>query len=314
MLRDRVKKTIRLSQADYINKMSRFIDAKQRRRQRRTPMTSTELMPFEGKTPFPQITDYQRKTGTILYAAVITRPDVAFACSRLTRFNLNPGPQHQEAANRVIEYLLDTATFALKLGGEDGMATWSDASFADNTLDRRSSQGYVMKLFGGTIGWRANKQDTVTTSTTEAELLALAQATKEALFADRLVKEIGVELEDKAVQLWCDNTQTIGLVTKEVAILRTKLRHVDIHNHWLREVVERGQIRVNYTPTKQMVADGLTKALSDVDFLRFRDQIGVVDVTEALNARNESMRILRDEDLEALEDEFPGGEAEIVSK
>lgn len=49
-----------------------------------------------------------------------------------------------------------------------------------------------MKLFGGTIGWRANKQDTVTTSTTEAELLGLAQATKEAIYASRLIKELGV--------------------------------------------------------------------------------------------------------------------------
>jgi hypothetical protein len=310
VLRNRATRTIWLSQADYINKMSRFCAPRESRRRRRTPMTAAELQPFEGQASYSQIREYQRKTGTILYAAVITRPDVAFACSRLTRFNLNPGPQHHEAANRVIEYLLDTATFALKFGGEDDMATWSDASFADNTLDRRSSQCYAMKLFGGTIGWRANKQDTVTTSTTEAELLALAQATKEALFADRLVKEIGVELDDSAVRLWCDNTQTIGLVTKEVATLQTKLRHVDIHNHWLREAVEKGQIRVNYVPTKEMVADGLTKALSEADFLRFRNQIGVVDVAEALSARK--LRILNDEDLEALEDEFQGGEAEIV--
>jgi hypothetical protein len=161
-----------------------------------------------------------------------------------------PGPQHHQAAIRVIEYLLDTVTHALKLGGEDTMAMWSDASFVDNSIDRRSSQAYVMKLFGGTTGWQANKQDTVTTSTTEADLLALAQATQEALFARRLVSEIGVTLDDDAVQLWCDNTQTIGLVTKEIATLQTKLRHVDMHNHWLREVAK-GQIRVTYVPSKR---------------------------------------------------------------
>jgi hypothetical protein len=132
------------------------------------------------------------------------------------------------------------------------------------------------------------------------------------MFANRLVKEIGITLDDDAIQLWCDNTQTIGLVTKEIATLQTKLRHVDIHNHWLREAVETGQIRVNYTPTKQMVADGLTKALPEADFLRFRNQIGVVDATEALITRSESLRILKDEDLEALEDEFQGGEVEVV--
>jgi hypothetical protein len=64
-------------------------------------------------------------------------------------------------------------------------------------------------------------------------MLALAQATKEALYARRLINEIGVTLDDNAIQLLCDNTQIIGLVIKETTILHTKLRHVDIHNHWL---------------------------------------------------------------------------------
>ena len=68
----------------------------------------------------------------------------------------------------------------------------SDASFADNTADRKSSQAYAMKLFNGLIGWRANKQDTVTTSTTEAELLALSQAAKESQYVGRLLKKLTV--------------------------------------------------------------------------------------------------------------------------
>ena len=88
-----------------------------------------------------------------------------------------------------------------------------------------------MKLFGGIIGWRANKQDTVTTSTTEAELLSLAQATKEAMFVQRLLSELGIKFEDPRIRLWCDNKQTIGLINNELLTLRTKLRHVDIHNH-----------------------------------------------------------------------------------
>jgi hypothetical protein len=63
----------------------------------------------------------------------------------------------------------------------------SNASFADNTFDRKSSQAFAIKLFGGLIGWKANKQDTVITSTTEAEFLAFAQAAKETLFVNRLL-------------------------------------------------------------------------------------------------------------------------------
>jgi len=105
---------------------------------------------------------------------VITRPDIAFAASRLFRFNTNPGPEHHKAADQVLHYLHNTRRLALQLGGEDDFVVASNASFADNSIDRKSSQAYTIKLFGGLVGWRANKQDTVTTSITEAELLALA--------------------------------------------------------------------------------------------------------------------------------------------
>ena len=75
-----------------------------------------------------------------------------------------------------------------------------------------------MKLFGGLIGWRANKQPTVTTSTTEAKLLALSQAAKEALYVSRLIAELSVQLDDSCIQILCDNKQTIQLVTAEIAL------------------------------------------------------------------------------------------------
>jgi hypothetical protein len=63
----------------------------------------------------------------------------------------------------------------------------SDASFANNNTNRKSSQAFAMKLFGGLIGWRANKQDTIITLITEAELLALAQAAKESIYVSKLL-------------------------------------------------------------------------------------------------------------------------------
>jgi hypothetical protein len=138
---------------------------------------------------------------------------------RLSRFLVNLSPTHQEAADRVLLYLQNTQGLALQLGGEDDLLVASDASFADNTLDRKSSQAYVIKLFGGLIGWRASKQDTVTTSTTEAELLALSQAAKEALYVSRLITELSVRLDDQRIRIQCDNRQTIRLLTAKIALL-----------------------------------------------------------------------------------------------
>ena len=163
-----------------------------------------------------------------------TRPDIAFATLRLARFNVNLSPEHYTEADRAIRYLVATQGLALQFRQGDTSEVGSDASFTDNTLDRKSSQAYLMRLFGGTIGWRTNKQDTVTTSTTEAELLSLAQAEKESLFVLRLINELRVTLDESTITIQCDNLQTIRLINSDIALLQTKLRHVDIHNHWLR--------------------------------------------------------------------------------
>jgi hypothetical protein len=246
-------------------------------------MASVELLPYEGLSRLSDIRRYQRKIGSLLYAAVITRPDIAFATSRLARFLINPSPGHQDAADRALLYLNHTKALALQLGGGDDLVVSSDASFADNSIDRKSSQAYAMKLFGGLIGWRANKQDTVTTSTTEAELLALSQTAKEALYVSRLIQELSVQLDDQRIRIQCDNRQTIRLVTAEIALLQTKLRHVDIHNHWLRQEVSEKRIKVEYTPSKDMLADGFTKVLQNNAFRAFIQQLGLVDITEKLN-------------------------------
>ncbi|KAK1918692.1 hypothetical protein P3342_001741 [Pyrenophora teres f. teres] len=221
IIRDRESRTIQLSQAAYADKISRLADRTDIRHD--TPMATAELLPRDG------LASHQRST------------NIAFATSRLARFLSNPGQEHHDAADRVLLYLLATKHLALQLGDGAGLQIASDASFADNTLDRKSSQGYAIKLFNGIIAWKANKQDTVTTSTTEAELLALSQVAKEALFISRLLKELGIQLENPTVTIQCYNKQTIRLVTEEISKLQTKLRHVDIHNHWIRQEVCHGE-------------------------------------------------------------------------
>ena len=279
IIRDRKAGVIYLSQASYIDKISKLIEHDQ---SGNTPMGVVELMPYELQASKADCHRYQRKTGSILYGAIQTRADVAFAASRLTRFNSNPGPIHQKAADRALCYLRNTRALALMFGAGEGFEVASDASYADNTLDRKSSQAFIMKLFGGLVMWRANKQTTVTTSTTEAELLAISQAAKESLFMSRLFKELEIKLPVAPISIQCDNIQTIRLIKAEIATLRTKLRHVDIHNHWLRQEVQEGRLDVTYTSTAEMMADGLTKSLQQPKFEEFIQQLGLVDISAKL--------------------------------
>ena len=113
------------------------------------------------------------------------------------------------------------------------------------------------------------------------ELLALSHAATESIWWQRFFKEVGFDTKEKQV-IYCDNMQTIRLLTKSDAELNTKLRHVDIHHHWLRQEVQEGRIKVDWTPTSSMAADGLTKALLRQKHEAFIEQLNLVDIEERI--------------------------------
>ena len=153
----------------------------------------------------------------------------------------------------------------------------SDASYGDDLATRRSSEGYVFRLFGCPIDWRAIRQNTVTTSTTEAELLALTHAGKQIMWWQRFFRQLGFD-PGHEYMIHCDNEQTVGLVNKTAPLISTKLRHVDIHQHWLRERVQDKVFTVEKLSTNQILADGLTKPLSRQKHEKFVQLLGMLDL------------------------------------
>ena len=137
-----------------------------------------------------------------------------------------------------------------------------------------------MILYGGPVAWNASKQATVTTSSTEAELLGLSFAAKEVIATMRLFAGLRFHLDENLI-IWCDNKQTIRLVAQELQRLRTALRHVDVHQCWVRQEVQRGTFAVEYIETSKMAADGMTKILNRAKFQTFVKQLGLVRIPEA---------------------------------
>jgi hypothetical protein len=123
------------------------------------------------------------------------------------------------------------------------------------------------------------------------------------------VKELGLSLDDSRITIQCDNKQTIRLINADIALLQTKLRHVDIHNHWLRQEVVRRRTAVIHTPTGDMMADGLTKSLHADQHWRFVRQVGLVDIRPQLHEMKPQE--LTSDDLDQLEDALDGGEVEL---
>ncbi len=179
VIRDRTQRKLWLCQDAYIEKMySQFGHPDATTKAPRTPLSTQTLHPFDSEATKSEVFQYQQRTGSMTYSSAITRPDTAYTTRTLAESLQNPGPDHHMAANRCLEYLYSTRFYALELGSMEPtkpvFAAASDTVFADDPTTRRSTEGFLFQLFGGVIDWQSKKQATVTTSTTEAELLALS--------------------------------------------------------------------------------------------------------------------------------------------
>lgn len=133
---------------------------------------------------------YREAIGSLMYAAVGTRPDIAFAVSTLAQFSDNPGHAHWEATKCIFRYLLGTKKLSLVYGGDHkGLEGFVDADGASQD-HRRAISGYVFLIDGGAVSWSSKKQELVTLSTTEAEYVAATHTAKEAMWIRRLIGEV----------------------------------------------------------------------------------------------------------------------------
>lgn len=159
----------------YCEKLGHKFDLQERSVYPKVPLPqSVTITKNEGDATKAQIKGYQQKVGSIGHSAVSTRPDVARAHAILSQNLQNPSERCLEMADHLLSYRYEKKDLALCYSGKNSAwQMYCDASFADNN-DRKSSQGFLFKIFGGVVEWKATKQKTVTTSTTEAEFLALS--------------------------------------------------------------------------------------------------------------------------------------------
>ena len=288
--RDRDQRKLWLCQDAYVDKIVEIY--KPPNKPIYTPLSKTNRSEYtknEEHTSPSEINAYQRRIGHLIHPSVMARPDVAFSTGLLATFMTNPLQFHRKEADHSVGYLRDTKYFAIEYSarGPSEVSTKpfeiaSDAAYGDNPETRRSSEGYVIKLFGGAIDWKSARQAMVTTSTTEAELVSLSHVATQLIWWNRFFAQLGFKPGHKP-EIFCDNTQTVGLMNKESPKLKTNLRHVDIRQHWLREQAQSGNIKVTWIPTNEMPADGFTKPLARTRHEEFMRHLGLRDLTTILD-------------------------------
>ena len=199
--------------------------------------------------------------GSLLFLANRTRPDMEYAVNFLARFSHNPSIQHWNAVKRVFRYLAGTVDLGIRFqtrAEEPFLFGYSDADFAGDIDERKSTSGYLFIFGGGPISWKSQRQRTVTLSTTEAEYAALTEAVRESNSIRQLLTELGIAVS-QPIPILEDNLSTISLANNHANHKRSK--HVDIRNHYCREQATTGNIAIRYISTDKQAADSLTKPL-----------------------------------------------------
>jgi hypothetical protein len=231
---------------------------------------------------------YQAIVGSLIYAALATRPDISYAVAALSRYNSRPFTSHMTAAKRVLQYLKATADFRLHFNGNGngngngnyGVVGFTDSDWASDSTDRKSQGGHVILTChdGGAISWRSRKQDLIALSTLEAEYIACSEASREARWLLQLQRDIHASQNQASppsslLPIYCDNQGALTHITTGVIKARTK--HIDVCYHNSADLHAGKIVDYSYVDTNDNVADILTKPLTKEKHMQFTKGMGL---------------------------------------
>lgn len=235
-----------------------------------TPMPFGATLPDNG--PPGDARSFREIIGSLLYAAVGTRPDISTAVSILSRHMNDPTVAHISRARGIVAYLAGTASLGLrfKREGELSITVYCDASFAPDEHQRRSRTGYVIFVNGTPVAWRSQLQSLIAGSTAEAEYIAMYDAVREALYVQRVLAALpGIQCFSP-ITVFEDN-QVAKRMAEEVCTRRSK--HVEIKFHFVREQVKAGTVVIKDCRSADMIADLFTKPLPRSQFQLLRNHL-----------------------------------------
>ena len=280
MQRDRENRTITLNQKKYTEKILQRAGMAEAKPQS-IPLAVNLKLSSEGDDPMNDPSGYAEIVGMLMYLSTCTRPDIAHVVGLLARFMAKPRVEHWQCVKWVLQYLKKTQSLGLLYGATDELKFegYSDSDYAADPDKRRSTGGFVFMFAGGAVEWSSKLLPTVATSTMEAEYMSASAAVKTALWTRKLMATMhGDEESLQGVKLYCDNQAALALMKNPVHHQRAK--HIDVCHHFIQERVARGELIVEYTPTKEMPADILTKALPKPQFEYHRSKLGLVEISE----------------------------------
>jgi hypothetical protein len=239
-----------------------------------TPMEAKLKLVVDTSSKLIDATLYRQIIESLMYLTN-TRPNIFFVMNTLSQFLVEPRHVHLVAAKHVMWYLKGTIDCGLSYDGDHDftLSGYTDAGWAGSVSDRKNTSGCCFSLGLAMISWKSRKKSIIALSTVEAEYIATCSASCEAIWFRKLLTSL-FDLEMEATTILCDNQSCIKIT--ENPIFHDRSKHIEIRYHYIRDMVQRGALNLQYISTDEQVVDVLTKPLSRVKFENFRDKLGIV--------------------------------------
>jgi hypothetical protein len=276
--RDRSKRILCLDQEVYINKVLQLFNMNECKSSH-TPeelekLSDKDCPKKEEEKEHMKLKPYESLVGSLLYAAISTRPDLSHAVNMVSRFMKNPGERHWIACKRILRYLKGTnklkLVFEANQNAELVTTAYTDADWGGDLDDRKSTTGYIIKVNDCLVSWISKKQRTVALSSAESEYMAISAALQEIKWINQLLEELTFK-QQSPTKLFSDSQAAIAISGNDINHNRTK--HIDIRHHFIRDAIKGKEVELEWVQTAEQEADILTKALGRIQFERLREKI-----------------------------------------
>lgn len=218
-----------------------------------------------------EVTDFpvREAVGSMLYLAMMVRPDICNSVRELSRYLEHPTKAVITGIKRVMRYLAGTLDYGVEYqyGHHSGVVGYCDASYAGDKHKRKSVSGYLLMVNGGLVDWKSQLQSVIAQSTMESEYIALATLTNK-MRVLRLIRA-WFGYQDEGAYIVYEDNDACELLAKGAGKGMKRGKHIEVRFHVVREAVRNGEFEVYHLSTNEQIADALTKNLGDVKFKYF---------------------------------------------
>ncbi|KAI3691559.1 hypothetical protein L2E82_49924 [Cichorium intybus] len=228
-----------------------------------TPMFERPLLSSDPDGEPVDQTHYRSLIASLMHLTA-SRPDIVFAVCQCARHQANPKHSHLTAVKRIFRYLKGRPKLGLwyPKNHEFDLYAFSDSNYGGCDIDRKSTSAGCQFLGDRLISWQCKKQQTVSTSTAEAEYVPASACCSQVIWMQHQLLDYGMNFLDTPI--FCDNEAAIQIMKNHVQHSKTK--HIDIKIHFIRDCYERKLIHLESVHIDNNVADLFTKPFAKAHF------------------------------------------------